>query len=785
MSLSNLPTLASLNSAVANASIAFNSANTTLQKAQDTYNNAQSTDPNFPDLNLNFIGAQTDFTNAQANLNNANRVLDAYNTAVSAAQTAGYSNYPNLLALAGGTAAQSILKGGDDTGAATDSQTALQNIISANNQNPSAANDSLNSKQQPSIAPSIGPSIGPNLSGPASRRPSFTSNVNYLNYIINITLTADDFGLPIGSDLTSTIDYINQKFPIIASGSYIDNTLTIPTDVKIPSGLNGWVNLFIIKLINAFQISFGRIYDVNVNQNQTAAGLPSQTSVLGVGITSSDETSILSSINISFKINNMPSDPSMPNDFLPAVNIGNWIVTYLKGDLKNDISYSDIYPSAPLPGIPYNNPYIKKELLGSPDMTSYLPPIIGKFTSQISNVFKKRSNKKLTEYFDNSLVSGSSFVETNSSYISPMLTALSGYKPRTSQTKPESWENFTINFTLTKDDFTPNNDLNTIWTRMSRYVSNYIFTLYGTPGVLYSPTGIVSGPSGFIQEFLSVYAEILQISMNRFDSIIVKPNNVDLTKNPLPDTIDSFYISFNVNNNIAPPYQPNDFLDAITIGTWLNAYWGTFTTQDTNSLPPFLPVPVQTMPPANEIPVGTLYKIQPDPPLPGPTPIPLLQVTMVNPVSHFIGGIDNNLNIVKLTSRIKNLSSPATEHFSSNKKLLEHITTSTSPTSPPVAPTLSTSTPSSSTSYSILDYIFQFSYITCFVGAVLLSISQLIGWDIIAFTLNDSFVNYVYIYIGICSIIALFSWFNTSIWYIDPKIINPANVAISNTSILF
>jgi predicted metalloendopeptidase len=38
---------------------------------------------------------------------------------------------------------------------------------------------------------------------------------------------------------------------------------------------------------------------------------------------------------------------------------------------------------------------------------------------------------------------------------------------------------------------------------------------------------------------------------------------------------------------------------------------------------------------------------------------------------------------------------------------------------------------------------------------------------------------WIYIYIGICSVIALFSWFNTSIWYVDSNIVNSANVAVN------
>jgi hypothetical protein len=276
--------------------------------------------------------------------------------------------------------------------------------------------------------------------------------------------------------------------------------------------------------------------------------------------------------------------------------------------------------------------------------------------------------------------------------------------------------------------------------------------------------------------------------------------------------ITSFKITFKISNkpaNISNPPQKNDFLDASTIGQWLINYISQYQSGET-SLPPFIPVPVLAIsnnkfvslsaPPAvgAAITLGAGYMDI------GIPIIPLYQTLMIDPNANnllpatFIGGVNISPNIIKLSNSIKNIKMKINnnnniEGFTSSKKLLEHATNgvvgddaAVDNTAPPVDNTTSPSDNAASTSsYSILDYIFQFSYITCFVAAVLLSISQLIGWDIIAFTFNDTFATYMHIYVGICSIVALFSWFNTNIWYISPNIINPGNVALNNQRVYF
>lgn len=610
--------------------------------------------------------------------------------------------------------------------------------------------------------------------------PNIQSNSYYQNYNIKLDLTAEDFNLPFGTDLAEMIQKIEQKFIAISKGTTINSNFT--TSVNIPNGLKGWVTLFILQLTNYFDISLKRIYNVSVNENRVSKSDSSVINIGPIGITTPNNSTKTDSIRVEFNINNIPDMIPKDNDFLSAVVVGTWIANYFKGfdGAKSNSPYVDNKSASPFPvtviqpPIPgmrrKQNPTMNTTILGKPNMTNYIPDIITptippnifspgpqilRFSSQINNIFKKRNNKKVREHFDGkNTVIGRVIYETDPNNISPILVAPSGYINN-------NFINFELNFRLNETDFnTSKSELLNIWNRMKKYIPNTNFTLFGAPSFLSPGTTSTGSESGFIEQFLDVYSKILQVSDTRFTNIRVLPNGQEYIGLAQPTNVEYFDIKVVITNNISPPYQKNDFLSAHTIGTWLMSYWRTFTPNLTE-LPPFIPVPVQTTP-ANPI-LGTTYDITLDPTLPGTTKLSLYETTMVNPVSTFIGGVDKSIDIIKLTSRIKNLSSPyvktvskhISEHFSSNNKLLEHATNK----------------------YSILDYIFQFSYITCFFAAVILSVSQLIGWDVIVFVFNDTFANWLHVYIGICSIVALFSWFNTSIWYLNTDIINSSNVA--------
>jgi hypothetical protein len=89
-----------------------------------------------------------------------------------------------------------------------------------------------------------------------------------------------------------------------------------------------------------------------------------------------------------------------------------------------------------------------------------------------------------------------------------------------------------------------------------------------------------------------------------------------------------------------------------------------------------------------------------------------------------------------------------------------------------------TSEPASS-SRSILDYVFQYSYLISFIGAIAFSISEVIGYNPIEVFHSKVLIGY-YVFTMFCAIMSLFAWFNISIWYVDTSIINPLNVSTSN-----
>jgi hypothetical protein len=91
----------------------------------------------------------------------------------------------------------------------------------------------------------------------------------------------------------------------------------------------------------------------------------------------------------------------------------------------------------------------------------------------------------------------------------------------------------------------------------------------------------------------------------------------------------------------------------------------------------------------------------------------------------------------------------------------------------------STSETSSGTSKSILDYVFQYSYLISFIGAIAFSISEVLGYNPIEIFHSNALMGY-YIFTMFCAIMSLFAWFNTSIWYVDTSIVNPLNVSTSN-----
>ena len=452
---------------------------------------------------------------------------------------------------------------------------------------------------------------------------------------------------------------------------------------------------------------------------------------------------------------------------------------------------------------------------GLPDIQSQTES----FTSDIPNIIKRFRNRKLTEHLDggitNTTVSGTIvYDEKCINYLTPLSIAPWAFDPA-SKPSADANDTTTTVFFLTPDDFAldadPTATLYNVWNNMKGYLNDLTgITLFTKPPKINPDLGDnTSGVIGFISALLDVYAQILQVSSTRFTVASVEPYTQD-EKTKIINLTSSLFrkirVQIEINNTIPDPSKPNDFLDSMIISTWLTNYWTSYNSIDT-SLPLFIPPPINILNsqggpvnpiiPFNMPGLFTNYQITYNPLNNGNTILlPHCLTTMVIPTEPFTGAININPNMIKLASRIKNIklsikNKGKVEKFGNfNRKLIENVSGGISTSRGSTSTSGSTNTasdnkqmfePGSSTPYSILDYIFQFSYITCFVAAVILSVYRLTGWDIIQITLNDSFTNYIYIYIGICSVIALFSWFNTSIWYVDSNIVNSNNVAVSVT----
>lgn len=839
MSFSGLPTLFSLEQSRDIALVNSNNAITDAAAAEAALQNAiNNQDSNAGDLTMERDSANENISNTGKALTRFTVAITAYNDARKVAQENGYGLFPNLLDLASRTAAQAILAGAGVAAAAEDASKAVNDAISAAG-DADKANAALGQSDNKLVDPNKTYNVPKCSNGTIIKN---KNKVYYPNYQISFNLSATDFGLTAGTDLATTISNIEAKFPEYSAGTPFtasNGQILFTSESNIPSGIVGWATVFVTTLASYFKIDFKRIYNVTVVTipSTTTNLVPSKT--LGVTLSTTDTGTGIGKINVSYCIDNQCTySVDYNNNLLPAGIIGPWMVAYFNNFIPNKTQQM---AGSAAPGRIYLNqlfaptnsnlseinsiPYLSSNnganfnvdlqariiaaaemntaltSRGLPDMSKYKEG----FTSQINNIFKRIHDKKFNEHLDGgggtgntTTVTGRLIHETCSTYLTELAVAPWSYNP--TNTTPRTNDKITVSFALTPDDFelskdTPN--VYNVWQRLTNYMGVTSFNFFGTPSTFKTPTTTGTGASGYIQELLDIFAEILQVSPSRFTDVTADPadsDGVKITNITDAASYKTILVKFNVNN-IVPNVNPakNDFLDAGIIGTWLTNYWTSYE-GGMNTLQPFLPVPVNiingngaTINPYNgkDMPInGEDFTIVYNP-LPNTTALPYYKTIMKNPYSRFTGGVD--INPFKLASRIKNIkitlynNTNTIENFGNNR-LLEHafIPRTVNP---------STFTPNTFTitnapgmlpasSFSVLDYIFYFSYIICFVSAVVLSVSQLFGMNILDYLLNNSYINWIYFYIGLCSIIALFSWFDSDIWYIDPSIINPGNVAV-------
>ena len=80
--------------------------------------------------------------------------------------------------------------------------------------------------------------------------------------------------------------------------------------------------------------------------------------------------------------------------------------------------------------------------------------------------------------------------------------------------------------------------------------------------------------------------------------------------------------------------------------------------------------------------------------------------------------------------------------------------------------------PNSNKPSSVLDYIFMYSYMFAFVGAIFYAISSVVNIDPSTILVNKSMSVVLNAFIGLSGFVALCAWLNTTIIFLEPKFMN-------------
>jgi hypothetical protein len=303
-----------------------------------------------------------------------------------------------------------------------------------------------------------------------------------------------------------------------------------------------------------------------------------------------------------------------------------------------------------------------------------------------------------------------------------------------------NYKDFKFSFDITTADFTSRTvtggidsqaQLNNAWNLAQSFDPST-----ATTSPYYDVKKLPKGSSGFALNSFLNFVYLMQVSQGRFvdsDATAVFDSNNK-------SNVKSITISCKIiNKNLDTPPKANDFLSATCIGNW---YISILKYMATNPVTPD-PKQMTYKPEFNSL---------NEPPLPG---IPVVE----NP------GI---LNILTFSPHVNEL-------FIS--KIYEHNSNIGGGSVDPNQNTSVTYTFSSS--LSIFDFIFQYSYLISFIGAVSISFLELIGIHPLG-VLNSKILIFCNIIIMVASVVAFFAWFNTQVWFLDPRYINVQNVAKKN-----
>jgi len=305
----------------------------------------------------------------------------------------------------------------------------------------------------------------------------------------------------------------------------------------------------------------------------------------------------------------------------------------------------------------------------------------------------------------------------------------------------EVFKDFEFTFTLTVADFSNNqNMLDNLVKSINDFDPKLLQEMFkNNPDMLKnSPFSDVDfskldkGEKGYGILLFTNFAAMLQISINRCidSSLKIIMENQNKAK--------SITLSARIiNKNINSP-KPNDFLSATCIGNWL---------LDILKNPPDKPLDFSKLGYKKE------YNKLNEPPLPD---IPVIE----NPVLYDPFSKQKFTNIFELFN-------------------IENATNVDGKSVDPKADTKVNKSETSKKSLAILDYVFQYSYFLSFIGAISLSLSEVIGFTPLSY-ISEKVLLFIHIVIGTSAVVSLFAWFNTQIWYVDTSIINISNVSLKN-----
>ena len=76
------------------------------------------------------------------------------------------------------------------------------------------------------------------------------------------------------------------------------------------------------------------------------------------------------------------------------------------------------------------------------------------------------------------------------------------------------------------------------------------------------------------------------------------------------------------------------------------------------------------------------------------------------------------------------------------------------------------------------DYVFMYAYPVAFSGAVFCCTAQFFGIQIESI-MNDTVAQFLYVFVGVCGVVSLFTWFNQPVPYVTGNVYDKGAIKTS------